>query len=618
MEDKFKILRNAELFVVNRQYDRAVTEYQKIVETLGEDPSVLNTLGDLLLKTGRREEALETFRRVAEIFTQSGFVSKAIAIYRKVDQLGPGNLQVVRKLAELYTRRGLSSESVRYWRKLGRLLEDTNDAEALVTVWRRVLELQPQDVEAHSRLAEALSASDPDEASNEWLAAAKLLFAEGDFGPAREAAEHALTLNAANMDARELIADVNEKLPPEPQQAGTEEGTAAIPQTVAPEEPPLPDPEPSEAAGTAVSSNQTPTAGEPAADLTEDSEAETGPESRSWTDQLVVSQDTPDVDRQESATFDLETESRHHGEWEEDDAAAFFGTEPEEPVKVEADGENEKGGGDESPKDLPSSDPAFFDMSDAGPVTNPPPPEPPSGDGAKPSAGERSLESSLEEIDFYLKLDLRSDAVRVLEELLVRYPDDERVRNRARKAGLSVGAEETVAEDAPAAFESNVESALEDLFFEDSDLNETNQTRVADLESRSEIQRDDPRSQYDLGVAYREMGMFEDAAAKFERAYQLFSDAESPEQALLCSSMLTSTYLRLHRFDKSVEWADIGLSLPRLEGDERKALEYDRAVALEQIGEAEESLNGFRRLLEFDPDFRDVRERVARMVHEPE
>lgn len=616
MEDKFKILRNAELFVVNRQYDRAVTEYQKIVETLGEDPSVLNTLGDLLLKTGRREEALESFRRVAEIFTQSGFVSKAIAIYRKVDQLGPGNSQVVRKLAELYTRRGLSSESLRYWRKLGRLLEDSNDAEAVVTVWRRVLELKTQDVEAHSRLAEALSASNPDEASSEWFVAAKLLFAEGDFGPAREAAEHALTLNAANMDARELIADVNEKLPPEPEEAETEEGAAATPQTVAPEEHPLPESEPSEAVGTAVSSKETPSTGEPAADLTEDTE--TGSESRSWTDQLVVSRDTTDVDRQESATFDLETGSRHQGEWEEDEAAAFFGAEPEGPVKIETDREKEKSGGDESPEDPPFSDPSFFDMSDAGPDTGPPPPEPPSGDGAKPSGTERSLESSLEEIDFYLKLDLRSDAVRVLEELLARYPGDERVRNRARKAGLPVGAEEADQEDAPAAFESNVESALEDLFFEDSVLNETNQTRVAELESRSEIQRDDPRSQYDLGVAYREMGMFEDAAAKFERAYQLFSDAESPEQALLCSSMLTSTYLRLHRFDKSVEWADIGLSLPRVEGVERKALEYDRAVALEQIGEAEESLNGFRRLLEFDPDFRDVRERVARMVHEPE
>ncbi|MEJ2080255.1 MAG: tetratricopeptide repeat protein, partial [Acidobacteriota bacterium] len=223
MEDKFKILRNAERFVVNRQYDRAVTEYRKIVQTLGEDPSVLNTLGDLLLKTGRKEEALDSFRKVAEIFTQSGFVSKAIAIYRKVDQLGPGNGQVVRKLAELYARRGLPSESLRYWSKLATLLEGSNDADALATACRHIVELDGQNPQAHSRLAEALASQDPDEASSEWLSAARLHFSVEALTEAREAAQHALKLNAANMDARELIAEVDEKMPPEPEEAPVEE-----------------------------------------------------------------------------------------------------------------------------------------------------------------------------------------------------------------------------------------------------------------------------------------------------------------------------------------------------------------------------------------------------------
>jgi hypothetical protein len=46
---------------------------------------------------------------------------------------------------------------------------------------------------------------------------------------------------------------------------------------------------------------------------------------------------------------------------------------------------------------------------------------------------------------------------------------------------------------------------------------------------------------------------------------------------------------------------------------EWKTLEYDRAYALEMMGELEESLTGYRRILGTDPHFRDVRSRLGRL-----
>ena len=57
MQDRFKVIQTAEKYVVSRQFDRAISEYRQLLKIYGEDPSVLNTLGDLLLKSGKEEEA---------------------------------------------------------------------------------------------------------------------------------------------------------------------------------------------------------------------------------------------------------------------------------------------------------------------------------------------------------------------------------------------------------------------------------------------------------------------------------------------------------------------------------------------------------------------------------
>jgi len=59
MLDKFEVLRKAETYVVNRQFGRAISEYRSLLESKGEDPAILNTLGDLLLKNKQQAEALE-------------------------------------------------------------------------------------------------------------------------------------------------------------------------------------------------------------------------------------------------------------------------------------------------------------------------------------------------------------------------------------------------------------------------------------------------------------------------------------------------------------------------------------------------------------------------------
>ena len=757
MEDKFKVLRNAEKFVVNRQFDRAVSEYQNLVRTHGEDPSILNTLGDLLLRNGRRGEALDCFHRVAEIFVQSGFVAKGIAIYKKIDELSPGGRDVLGKLGELYERRGMRSDALRYWTALAAHPQSAEDGENLANLHRRIVALDPENPAARGALARALSLRSPSEATAEYLEAARLYLRKGAAAEARGAALKALELDRGSAEAKRLFAEADDILsaaaaaqaaleaPPEPAEeaevsAAESEAApgldAAVPEEPvespsqevaaeaafgeatpseetlveepferpegpAAEEAPEPlrvesfeegvweeafGPRPAEAEGPESAEAEEPLWGailEEAAELPADEVSETltverfdeGILERAFADEDPVDELTPfevlglgdEAPGDEVADEEAPRLLGFAGEvWDEApseppqppglelelEGEVFAAHEPgvetvsdrDAPVKEEdetfwtaIDEDLEKVFSDELSEIPPYGEAArevadaleaevstsvdeVFDFGGESPVFDTAEPLDSAPDRAPAPASSDAVEGApddvLQEIDFYLKLELTEDARRLVEDLMEKYPSDERVLLRAARAGVAPAPPPVVEEGGEApSFEEEIDAALEELFFEE-------ESSVADGAAPETVteqpigdSRSDPRAQYDLGLAYREMGMLEDAVAKFEQAYRLFSDAENPEQALLCSSMLSAGYLRLGDFGKTVEWADIGLSLPRMKEFEWKTLEYDRAYALEMMGELEESLTGYRRILDTDPNFRDVRSRLERLGH---
>ncbi|GAB4236619.1 MAG: hypothetical protein Kow00109_10230 [Acidobacteriota bacterium] len=558
MQDKFQVLRFAEKFVVNRQFDKAIEEYRRIVETHGEDPAVLNTLGDLYLKTHRRQEALECFRRVAEIFSQGGFVSKAIAIYRKIAQIAPEDREVLRRLAELFTRRGLRIEAVRYWRKLAEAAERAGDKEERITAWREVVSLQPQDPQAHLELARALAPLVPREAVEHYLTAARRLMDLERWEDAAAAAREALALDAGAAEAGEIL----ERCAAEGVQvAAGEEGPGAE--------------EGTEPAGAEIASSPAFSAGGAADDLFEEAyfaepPTETAP---------------PEAASAAGELFD--------GSAEPGPAA------PPPPPGVEAEAATRELG-----------DEAFFELEESHRTAGDE--ETVTEEAAAEDETETSvdpLQARLEEVDFYLKLSMQEEAERILRELLAEHPEDERVKLRAERIGLGGEAEKVPPAEEPS-LEAEVEAALDEVFFEE--LPEEAAFQDLGLESSEET----AASPLEVGKSYAEMEMWDEAARKFEEAYYASIDAGDPETVLECCLRLVECYARLQQPAKVVEWADIGLSLPQPDATSRWRLEYLRSRALEEIGEIEEALEGYRRIRGENAEYEDVVDRVNRLEAE--
>jgi tetratricopeptide (TPR) repeat protein len=163
--DREKVLAAAQKYVEKKKYDRAVIEYQRIIQEDPNDARTLLKMGDLQLKMEAYADAISTYERVGKFYATSGFSLKAVAVYkqireiigRHVPQLEDKYGHISPKLAELYQQLGLTSDALAALDEVAtRLQRQSRDVEA-IEVFRKIVELDPTNPLPHLRLAEALS-----------------------------------------------------------------------------------------------------------------------------------------------------------------------------------------------------------------------------------------------------------------------------------------------------------------------------------------------------------------------------------------------------------------------------------------------------------------------------
>ncbi len=182
--DREKILVSAQKYVEKKKYDRAVAEYQRIIQEDPNDARILLKIGDLQSKMEAYADAIGTYERVGRFYSSQGFSLKAIAVYkqireilgRHVPQLEDKYAHITPKLAELYQTLGLTSDALAALDEVAtRLQRQSREGEA-IDVFRKIVELDPTNPLPHLRLAEALSrAKDIDASVAEFGLAAGLL-----------------------------------------------------------------------------------------------------------------------------------------------------------------------------------------------------------------------------------------------------------------------------------------------------------------------------------------------------------------------------------------------------------------------------------------------------------
>jgi tetratricopeptide (TPR) repeat protein len=154
--NKAKVLKSAGKYVIQGKISHAIAEYQKLIKEDPTDLPLVNTLGDLYVRIGNIPEAVKCFGRLAESYDNGGFVVRAIAMYKKVSKIDPGQIQVLSRLADLYLRQGLNSDARVHYLQGADYLTKKGDLENALAIYQKVIGIDPENPAADGRAAEIL------------------------------------------------------------------------------------------------------------------------------------------------------------------------------------------------------------------------------------------------------------------------------------------------------------------------------------------------------------------------------------------------------------------------------------------------------------------------------
>lgn len=152
--DKAKVLKAAEKFLSQGKINAAIKEYRQIVDNDADDLTTLNMLGDLYVRSGKKEEAVSCFERIAEHYSAQEFNLKAIAMYKKIERLRPGDAIIALKLAELYAAQGLVHDARAQYLVVAEAYNRAGDHRKALDILHKIADLDPNNTEIRLKLAD--------------------------------------------------------------------------------------------------------------------------------------------------------------------------------------------------------------------------------------------------------------------------------------------------------------------------------------------------------------------------------------------------------------------------------------------------------------------------------
>jgi tetratricopeptide (TPR) repeat protein len=251
-----------------------------------------------------------------------------------------------------------------------------------------------------------------------------------------------------------------------------------------------------------------------------------------------------------------------------------------------------------------------------------------------------TLRPELESVDFYIAqgyIDIAIDTLDLLQQQCGEHPEIDARRQRIARLQAGEVDEAPVTatvENGEITFESNFEmpmvaenaapeivmslpvvaepngdsSAVQGI---DAGLAEIFEEYRASTEAAGESSANgDYETHYNLGLAYKEMDLFEDALEEFQIAASLTSPGDGSPRYLQCCNLLGHCFMQTGVPEVAVKWLTKGLNVPNISNEERIALTYELGAAYEQAGDLDHALESFTEVYGVNVSYRNVNDRL--------
>jgi tetratricopeptide (TPR) repeat protein len=142
------------------------------------------------------------------------------------------------------------------------------------------------------------------------------------------------------------------------------------------------------------------------------------------------------------------------------------------------------------------------------------------------------------------------------------------------------------------------------------DLSEMFGELKQELEEEVAAGDDDPETHYNLGVAFREMGLLDEAIAELQKVCNAIDHGKAFSQPVQTYTWLAQCFLDKGVPDAAIRWYEKALSIPGLDEESRLAINYELGSACESAMDKPSALRHFTSVYGSNIDYRDVAERI--------
>ncbi len=197
--DKQTIMREAQKFIAKGLYDKAIAEWRKLLRESPGDPNIYNTIGDLCLKKNSKAEAVDAYKRAADLLAQDGFTSKAIALYKKVLNIDPHKIEVHLALGDMNAEKGLTGNALESYKIAADHFTHQKDTVKALGIYQKMADLNPSNIAFRIKLGDMYSKQKMTaEAAKAFLDAADVHMSKDAFKDARQLFEKVLAIDPDN------------------------------------------------------------------------------------------------------------------------------------------------------------------------------------------------------------------------------------------------------------------------------------------------------------------------------------------------------------------------------------------------------------------------------------
>ncbi|MCU0673950.1 MAG: tetratricopeptide repeat protein [Myxococcota bacterium] len=229
------------------------------------------------------------------------------------------------------------------------------------------------------------------------------------------------------------------------------------------------------------------------------------------------------------------------------------------------------------------------------------------------------VEETLDEVDFFLAQGLFDAARNTLEDALSAHPGhpllEEKLEEVSELQLMSRASfrQPATDEDESFALAERLAEELGDEHVEDlsgSDVLDVDEVFEAFKKGvEQQIGLEDTDTHFDLGIAYKEMGLIEDAMKEFELAMR------NPQRECICQTMIGLCYMEQGKTTDAISRFKRGLYAEAKTDREELGLYFELGHAYELLQDPKEALYYFQKVAKRDPEFREVDRRIANLTN---